>query len=437
MLVVLVNSPSIAGTGRVGPRQRSRVTYSSHSDVEVNSGETDSFSWPKSFEDKTKGIYHDNLQKSPNARKTQPLQRRKDLGNKSPYFRKKEIGMEDTSENAQKQHETELRSSHAPEEHKDSRKSESKFEKLEENNTEPAQNDHTNTEQSDTTASYEPDAMTEKLNNCDNQSNDSSTQMNVMNETHAEIESDSTLKKLELTPVSQVKIEVEISEAVDMVESESNKTEIVQATVLSECKAAETDLITSVAKDTDDNDKNKTEFMVDTLCDINNDAEKINVVKNEDQNLSMEQIEEVTSDNCDSKRNENANEQENDVKCDMKDSTNKKEADNVISSSPADASSMIEENNKSESDDKTSKEKILVDNGIAAKDEKINTDDKQYIVMTCINETQERTIIKEEEKKNEAANDVVDTVESLESDLQADKEKAVSNEVIETEKTIE
>ncbi|KAG7203785.1 hypothetical protein KM043_013806 [Ampulex compressa] len=51
MMSVKVNSPSIAGTGRVGPRQRTRVTYS-HTDIEMNVPNVDTFSRQKSFEDK-------------------------------------------------------------------------------------------------------------------------------------------------------------------------------------------------------------------------------------------------------------------------------------------------------------------------------------------------------------------------------------------------
>ncbi|XP_014487067.1 PREDICTED: uncharacterized protein LOC106750921 isoform X2 [Dinoponera quadriceps] len=422
---VKVNSPSIAGTGRVGPRQRSRVTYSSHSDVEVTSGETDCFSRPKSFEDKPKGIYHDNLQRSPNARKTQPLQRRKDIGNKSPYFRKKEIGREDINENAQKPHEVELRPSQAPEECKDSRELEFKPEKLEEeNNAESPRNDDTDVKES--AASSESGEKARELNNCDNQSNDLNTQTNV-SEVCAEVKSESTLTNLEPVPASQVQMEIEAS----AVENESNETEIVQAAASSECKVAETDS-TSATKEDNDNDKNEEKFTVDTLCDVNNESEKI-TKKNEDSNLSMKQTEEIVSDNCDRKRIENTNEQENDVKRDAENSPNEKKADNAISSSPTDLCSVTGKN-KSECDDKALKEeKVLIDDKIAAPDEKININDKQATEMTRINETQECTVVNNnEEEKNDTANDK--TVESSEGVLQVEKEKALSNEVVEAEK---
>ncbi|XP_032688577.1 uncharacterized protein LOC116852392 isoform X2 [Odontomachus brunneus] len=429
---VKVNSPSIAGTGRVGPRQRSRVTYSSHSDVEITSGETDSFSRPKSFEDKTKGIYHDNLQRSPNARKTQPLQRKKELGNKSPYFRKKEIGREDTNENTQKQHEVELRPSYARVEYKDPLELEAKSEKLEEN-VEPLQNDHAGAKESDVIACSEPDAKATELNSCDSQNDDSSTQMSI-GEIHAEIESDSTLTNL--APVSQIKTEIEVF-AVDTAQKESNETEI-QAAALSECKTIETDS-TAAMKDTDYNDKNETKFTVDTPCDINNDTEET-VEKNKEQNLSTEQTEEI--DNCDNERNENADQQENDVDRDTKDSPDEKEADNAVSSSPTDEClvmgeiteiSVMEEKPKN-NDEALKKEEITAADKIAVTDKKINTDDKQDTV-TCINETQERIVVNNEEKKSDTTNDiVVDKVESSEDDLQAEKEKVISNQVVETEK---
>ncbi|XP_011140297.2 FK506-binding protein 5 isoform X2 [Harpegnathos saltator] len=291
---VKVNSPSIAGTGRVGPRQRSRVTYSSHSDVEITSSETDSFSRPKSFEDKSKGIYHDNLQKSPNARKTQPLQRKKDLGNKSPYFHKKEVGREDTNENVQKQHEMGLRPSRAPEESKNSLESKSKSEKLEEINADSSQNEHANVKQSDETA-FEPDAQTKELNNSDDQKNESSTQMDV-SETHVEVENESTLTNLEITLASQDETEIQVS-AIDSTENESNETEIVQA-VAFESKAAETDIATSAAKDNDKNDT-KFSFIADIPCDINNDIEEI--VGENKQSSSTKQTEEIVEENKEQK----------------------------------------------------------------------------------------------------------------------------------------
>ncbi|XP_014230418.1 uncharacterized protein LOC106654854 [Trichogramma pretiosum] len=49
LMSVKVNAPSIAGTGRVGPRQKSRVTYSSQQDADA-SFETNSYSKPKSFD---------------------------------------------------------------------------------------------------------------------------------------------------------------------------------------------------------------------------------------------------------------------------------------------------------------------------------------------------------------------------------------------------
>ncbi|XP_053989720.1 protein kinase 4-like [Hylaeus volcanicus] len=109
MMSVKVNSPSIVGTGRVGPRQRSRVTYSSQSDAESPMFEAEPFFRQKSFEDKSKGTYFNN-QKSPNVKRSQSL-RKKDSESKYPYYQGKDLRKEDNDANSQTYHEGEFRSS--------------------------------------------------------------------------------------------------------------------------------------------------------------------------------------------------------------------------------------------------------------------------------------------------------------------------------------
>jgi hypothetical protein len=95
MHIILVNSPSIAGTGRVGPRQKSRVTYSSQSDADAALYEISNFSRQKSFDEKTAGVYFNNGQKS--TPKSPFSQRKKESNSKSPYTQRKEFKNDESS----------------------------------------------------------------------------------------------------------------------------------------------------------------------------------------------------------------------------------------------------------------------------------------------------------------------------------------------------
>ncbi|XP_076303100.1 uncharacterized protein LOC143221564 isoform X2 [Lasioglossum baleicum] len=105
VMSVKVNSPSIAGTGRVGPRQRTRVTYS-HSDADAPVPESEPFNRQKSFEDKSKGTYFNNP-KSPNVKRSHS-QKKKEGEAKYPYQRK-EIWREEGDANSPRYHENEYR----------------------------------------------------------------------------------------------------------------------------------------------------------------------------------------------------------------------------------------------------------------------------------------------------------------------------------------
>lgn len=86
-----MNSPSIAGTGRVGPRQKSRITYSSQS--EAVSGESNFFTRQKSFDE---NIAATNFYNGPTLAPKSPFSQRKREGNpKSPYFSRKELKTDD------------------------------------------------------------------------------------------------------------------------------------------------------------------------------------------------------------------------------------------------------------------------------------------------------------------------------------------------------
>lgn len=101
-----MNSPSIAGTGRVGPRQRTRVTYS-HSDADLPQPEDETFLREQSFEDKSKGTYFNN-QKFSNLKRTHSQKKKE---NETKYhYQKRETKKEDADGNSPKYYENEFRS---------------------------------------------------------------------------------------------------------------------------------------------------------------------------------------------------------------------------------------------------------------------------------------------------------------------------------------
>lgn len=405
--LIPVNSPSIAGTGRVGPRQRSRITYSSHSDVEVTSPDTESFSRPKSgYEDKTKGIYHDNLQKSPNSRKTQPP-RKKDFSNKSPYFRKKEMKRESANENSQKYHKTEAsrKESQEPDHFKP--------EKPEEDTAQPLKDDKiaTANEESDANYSDEPDVNNLEINEQNNQNLNSYTDKENY-EVYANEDDKSTLQNSDLSE-SKVETEVETCKTSEEMKDKSDESRV----TMLECETAQLNL--ADVKDVDDNDKSENKFAENPTHDA--DYAKETVAQNEEQSLSTVQTEEIISNNCDSKQSEDK--QVNDVKSDASSSKEEQE-DKVTIPSPTDASSAVE-------DDKDEKEKKIsaIENEIVTADETSNKQD----VIKCAIEAQERTDnVDNEEKSSVGSNAVVNTIESPKKDLQMENEEAASSKVIET-----
>ncbi|XP_072746070.1 uncharacterized protein [Anoplolepis gracilipes] len=423
LMSVKVNSPSIAGTGRVGPRQRSRITYSSHSDIEVVSPDAEPFSHPKSYEDKTKGIYHDNQQQFSNSRKSQPP-KKKDFTNKSPYFRKKEIRREDANESPQKHHEMES----FQKTHKESEKSDQfKLQKPEEI-VMPLQNDKVmNEKENNVISSNEFDANIEgKIE--DNQNDSLNSHVDEKSKAFANEEEKFILQDSDL-PVSKDEIETcKITE----VENKLDESQIVETATMSECEneIIETDLTASLVKDINDNDEDKTKSVENLSCAANDDIDET-VMENKEHNSPMEQIEEVLSDNCDSKQTKDINEQENDFKLNVESSAEEKvETDNAIQIiSSTDVSSIMEQNNKMDSNDKSLKEKEIatVEDKVIVIDDKINISNKQDVIK-CTNEIQE---YKKENKSDAENNVVIDKVESREDDLRVE-EKAALNKVVET-----
>ncbi|XP_039313278.1 uncharacterized protein LOC105207722 isoform X2 [Solenopsis invicta] len=415
VMSVKVNSPSIAGTGRVGPRQRSRVTYSSHSDIEVTSPDTEIFSRPKLYEDRTKGICHENLHKSSNSRKSQLPPKKKDFSNKSPYFRKKEIRRED--ENLQKYQETEL----PGKEHKQLQKFEAQ--KLEENTAESLPGEQivmtTNEKESNIISSGESDINNIEIKIVNNHNDNLNMQTNEKSQIDADQEDELVLQTLDL-PASEIDTEIELCKKNEIMEDKLDELPNVQAAVTSETTSNLT--ILSIE---DDIDKGETKYVENSSCDANEDTKK---TENKDDN-NLEQIKEVLSDNCDNKQTKDTSEQENNIKHDTKSSPEEKEINSVTISFSADVHYTTEQSDKLKSENTPLKEKeeLAMEDKVAIADEKINTGDKQKDTTKCVNEIEKCT--DNVEKEDSVANStIVDKVESLKEDLHVEeKEAAPSN----------
>ncbi|EZA60051.1 hypothetical protein X777_15333 [Ooceraea biroi] len=430
VMSVKVNSPSIAGTGRVGPRQRSRITYSSHSDVEAASPDAES-SRPKSYEDKTTGIYHDNLQRSPNSRKSQPAQRKKDFGSKSPYFRKKDIRREDANENPQKHHETESR-----QESEESQKScQPEPQNLEENVAKSLPEDEISEKEDNVVSADESNMKNTETKDNDDQNDDSNSCVDDVknNEVHVNQENDFVSQNSDLPNAD---MEIDTYEASERLENKSEESPITQSVVTSE--TTETNLIVSSARDTDDNDKNEIQSTENSSCDANNDDN--DETENKERNPPVETTEAIVNNNCDSKQTENIDEQNNDIKDETKDFPEEKDADEITIPSSIDTSSAAKESNELSSDDDGLKEKDVpvAEDAIATTDEQISTGDQQDAIKS-VDTTQERTSNdkeeEEEEEKDSAANGiVVDKIEFPKEDVQVEDEEAASLKIVETEK---
>ncbi|XP_050457921.1 uncharacterized protein MAL13P1.304-like isoform X2 [Cataglyphis hispanica] len=408
VMSVKVNSLSIAGTGRVGPRQRNRVTYSSHSDVEVVSPDTESFSHPKSYDDKAKGNYHDNSQKFSNSRKSQPP-KKKDFSNKSPYFRKKEIRRENANENSQKHHEIES----PQKEHQKSQKfNQFKFQKPEDNIVMPLQNDEVVNKKENIISSDEFNASTE-VKSKDNQIDSLNSCIEKSEEGAFAIEEGAFILQDSDLPMS--KDEIETCKISEEVENKLDESQIIQTDTMSEYETTNTDLNVSLVKDINDNDRDKIKSVGNVSCDANNDIDKT-ILENKEHNSSMEKIEEILSNNCDSKQTEDLNEQENDFKLNIESSAEEKvETNNLIITSSTDVSSSTEQNNKIDSNDKSLKEKktAAVEDKVTVVDDKINASNKQDVIK-CTNKTEECKDENNDNENNVANSIAVDKVESQE-----------------------
>ncbi|KAL0118018.1 hypothetical protein PUN28_009006 [Cardiocondyla obscurior] len=414
VMSVKVNSPSIAGTGRVGPRQRSRITYSSHADVET-SLDTESFSRSKSYEDKTKNVYQENLHKSSNSRKSQLPPKKKDFSNKSPFFRKKEmIKQEDESS---KYHEIES----SQKEYEESQQIQSKVEKPEEDVTIKSLQDDkivtANENESNIISSEE--SNTSNIEVTDKNDQNLNLHMNEKSEIDA-------AKKNELDlnlSVSEINTEIETCKKTEQPGDKLDESLNVQAVVTIECETAATKLTESTVKL--DNDENVTKYVEQSSCDTD---KKICIEETvmENKNYNSERTEKILSDNCDNKQTKDASEPENDIDHDTKISPNEeekeKEDNDVMASSLTNIHYITEQNNELKNEDEVleKKENLAVETKTAITIEKSNTSDIQD-VTECINETEEHTVNNEREINVE---NNIDKIESLKEDLHLDKEKA-------------
>lgn len=417
-VIISVNSPSIAGTGRVGPRQRSRVTYSSHSDVEVTSPDTETFSRPKSYEDRTKGACHENLHKSSNSRKSQLPPKKKDFSNKSPYFRKKEIRREDESLQKYQKMESPRK------EHKESQKS--KSQKPEEITAESLQDEKivtiANEKESNIISSGESDINNIEIKNTNTHDGNLNSHTNEKSQVDTDKEGEPVLQNLDLL-ASEIDTEIETCKKDERMGDKLDESPNVQAVVISECETTTANLTTSSVDN--DNDKNETKYVENSSCDANQDTKE---TKNKDDN--SEQTKEILRDNCDNKQTKDTSEQENDIKHNTRSSPEEKEVNSVTIPSSTDVHYTTKQSDKLKSKDTALKEKekemLTVEDKVAIADEKINTGDKQDTTK-CINKTQKHT--DNVEKEDSVANSIIiDKIESLKEDLHIEEKEAVSSD---------
>ncbi|KAJ8669744.1 hypothetical protein QAD02_001003 [Eretmocerus hayati] len=102
VMSVKVNSPNIVGSGRVGPRQKSRISYSSQSDVEVTSQGMDNLTSHASFAERS----IEDVSQKPSSKSPFP-QRKKRGDPKSSNSQKNEGGLSelaDKTESAKSSH---------------------------------------------------------------------------------------------------------------------------------------------------------------------------------------------------------------------------------------------------------------------------------------------------------------------------------------------
>ncbi|KYN02717.1 PREDICTED: uncharacterized protein PFB0145c-like isoform X2 [Cyphomyrmex costatus] len=417
VMSVKVNSPSIAGTGRVGPRQKSRVTYSSHSDVEVTSPDTESFSCPKLYEDRPKGTYCENLHESSNWRKSQLSPKKKDFSNKSPYFRKKEIKRED--ESLQKYHKIESPRKEYKESHTQ-KFYQSKSQNYEENTAESQDITTVNKKESNIIFSKESDMNNIGINNMDNQNSNLNSHINETREIYTDKEDEADLQNLDLSSFESDTEIIEACEKDRKKEDKLDELQNVQTIVTFECKNTKTKLITASLEN--NNDENKTQYVENLSCDANKDTRET-IMKNEDS--ERERTKKILTNNCDNKQTKDMSEQEKGIKHCAEISLKQKEVNSVMSLSLTDVDyNIAKQSNKLKSDYKAFKGKeILAIEDEVITDEKINTGYKQDVTK-CINETKEDT---KEKERNVANSIIIDKIESLKEDLHIE-EKAASSD---------
>ncbi|KAK2580451.1 hypothetical protein KPH14_006194 [Odynerus spinipes] len=302
VMSVKVNSPSIAGTGRVGPRQRTRLTYSSHSDVEANTYESGSFPRQKSFEDKSKGNHFNNTQKTPNLRRPQS-QKKKENDAKSPYSQRKEYRKENPSVNSSKHYENESQQNFVRKDYKDTQKfhypsksPRTSHKKMKMQDGTSQSNDATNecSLKTEKTAVESDSIESQKVNteslNAEVKIDESSVVIEEQSKTDVEESNEVTLENSECSPYNP--------EAIDEQIEESNYDANISSTT------NEDSVNISENKNTAEETKDDNPAPSSPMQDINNDIESANDEKEEIGDSSIT-VDNTTEDSCISDNNKN------------------------------------------------------------------------------------------------------------------------------------
>jgi hypothetical protein len=336
------------------------------------------------------------LQKS-NSRKSQPPPKKKDFGSKSPYFRKKDIRREDTSESLQKHHETESR-----QEPKESQKFyQSKPQKLE-NITKPVLEDNINKEENNI-VSVDESNESKNTEAKDKDNDDTNLYVNDVkgNEVHLNQENKHILQHSDLL-VSNIETEIVTYEAKEQLENKTKESQIVQMATAPASEIIKIDSIILSAKNTENNDENEIKSAENSLYDVSNDNN--DVIEDKKQDPPMEETEIIVNNNCDNKQTKNI-EQSSNIKY-KRDSPEEKDAEKIVILSSTVISSVAKENNELNSNDSSLKGKngSFTKMQSATADEQINIGDQQD-AMKSANKIQECN--NDNKKENSAENGIV------------------------------
>lgn len=404
VMSVKVNSPSIAGTGRVGPRQRTRVTYS-HSDIDAPPSEAEPFFRQKSFEDKSKGTFPSN-QKFSNLKRSHSQRKKENETKYSPHQRK------DSDGTSHKHCETEFKS-YAQ---KDQQKSHAiKSPKPTRGNMKIKQNDSSNVSQKSeaqecSTASDEiklEDNVTE--NNITTENNETSQESKCEETDASSIEN----KQMNITDESQIVTEttsMKTTEKTLISVLDADNSEHITKDDTSENNFDKKSEGSSANNTTEDlqetSDMSSTALVPDNVQSneelLPNDSKKEDVVQieevHEDNQQSLEQVtESIVNNDCDNIEDE--------VK--VEEST-EEATDNSVSLLEDKTHSVIENSNPSICNNEVAKEEMPNDK----KELDDRTDSKDIVnAESTLSHTDENVVEKSEEKIEETRDEKKDIEE--------------------------